>query len=97
MYTDVTFSMDLHSSAPDRVGSRLLPQAAQYYARWIDQGNRSYVTLMVRTNITEHMIAKVCAMHPSVRCISRNEVLPTTGIEDEPPAESTGEVASLTG
>ena len=58
---------------------------------------RSCVTLMVRTNITEDMIARVCAMHPSVRCISRDEVLPTTGIEGAPPAESRGEVASLTG
>ena len=78
MYTDVTFSMDGQSSAPNRVGSLLVPQAAQNYARWVDRGNRSYVTLMVRTSIAEDMIVKVCGMHPTVRCISRDEVLPTT-------------------
>ncbi len=77
MYTDVTFSMDARSSAPNRVGSLLVPQAAQYFARWIDRGDRSYVTLMVNTAIVEDMVAKVCRMHPSVRCISRNEVVPT--------------------
>ena len=44
MYTDVTFSMDGRSSAPHRVGSSLVPQASHYYARWVDRGNRSYVT-----------------------------------------------------
>jgi len=77
MYTEVTFSMDANSSAPHRVGSLLVPQAAQYYARWVDRGDRSYVTLMVRNSVAERMIAKVCAMHPTVRCISRDEVLPS--------------------
>jgi hypothetical protein len=82
MYTDVTFSMDGHSSAPDRVGSLLVPQAAHYFARWVDRGDRSYVTLMVKTSVVDAMVHKVCRMHPSVRCISRVEVLPTaTGIE----------------
>ena len=75
MYTEVTFSMDGHSSAPHRVGSLLVPQAAQYFTRWVDRGDRSYVTLMVRTEIVEDMIARVCGMHHSVRCISRDEVL----------------------
>jgi hypothetical protein len=78
MYTDVTFSMDGRSSAPHRVGSLLVPQAAQYYARWVDRGERSYVTLMVNTSIVDDMVRKVCDMHPSVRCIARDEVLPTT-------------------
>ena len=88
----LTFSMDGHSSAPHRVGSLLVPQAAQYYTRWVDRGDRSYVTLMVRTSLVEDMIAKVCRMHPTVRCIARDEVtLPTTAPESrEPPAESTG-------
>ena len=79
MYTDVTFSMDAHSSAPHRVGSLLVPQVAQYFTRWIDRN--SYVTLMVRTSIADDMIAKVCATHPSVRCIARDGVVPpsTTG------------------
>ena len=77
MYTDVTFAMDGQSSAPHRVGSLLVPQAAQYYMRWVDRGERSYVTLMVNTAIVEEMVRKVCGMHPSVRCISRDEVLPT--------------------
>ena len=77
MYTDVTFSMDGHSSAPHRVGSLLVPQAAQYFTRWIDRNDRSYVTLMVKSSLVEDMVAKVCRMHPSVRCISRNEVVPT--------------------
>lgn len=82
MYTDVTFSMDGHSSAPHRVGSLLVPQAAQYYTRWVDRGDRSYVTLMVKTSLVEDMIVKVCRMHPTVRCIARDEVMPTTaGIE----------------
>jgi hypothetical protein len=81
MYTEITFSMDGQSSAPHRVGSLLVPQAARYFARWIDRDERSYVTLMVRTSIVDDMIAKVCAMHPSVRCISRDVVVPpsTTG------------------
>jgi len=78
MYTDVTFSMDGHTSAPHRVGSLLVPQAAQYDIRWADQGDRSYVTLMVRTNLVDDMITKVCRMHPTVRCIATDEVLPTT-------------------
>ena len=78
MYTDVTFSMDGQSSAPHRVGSLLVPQAAQYYARWVDQGERSYVTLMVNSSIVDDMVRKVCGMHPSVRCIARDEVLPPT-------------------
>lgn len=77
MYTDVTFSMDARSSAPHRVGALLVPQAAQYFARWVDRGDRSYVTLMVKSSIVEDMVARLCAMHPSVRCISRADVEPT--------------------
>jgi hypothetical protein len=82
MYTDVTFSMDARSSAPHRVGSLLVPQAAQYDIRWADEGERSYVTLMVKTNLVDEMIKKVCRMHPTVRCIATDEVLPAVvGIE----------------
>jgi hypothetical protein len=85
MYTEVTFSMDAHSSAPHRVGSQLVPQAAQYFARWFDRGDRSYVTLMVNTAIVDDMVAKVCGMHHSVRCISRDEVVPEpSGAEGHP-------------
>ena len=80
MYTDVTFSMDGQSSAPHRVGSLLVPQAAQYFARWVDRGERSYVTLMVNTSIVDDMVRKVCDMHPSVRCIARDEVLPPSTV-----------------
>jgi hypothetical protein len=80
MYTDVTFSMDGQSSAPHRVGALLVPQAAQYYARWVHRGERSYVTLMVNTSIVDDMVRKVCDMHPSVRCISRDEVLPAPNV-----------------
>jgi hypothetical protein len=76
MYTDVTFSMDGQSSAPHRVGSLLVPHAAQYFTRWVDRGDRSYVTLMVKTSLVEDMVAWVCGMHPSVRCIARDEVQP---------------------
>ena len=76
MHTEITFSMDGQSSAPHRVGSLLVPQAAQYFARWVDRDERSYVTLMVKTSIVDDMIAKVCRMHPSVRCISRDPVEP---------------------
>ena len=65
MYTDVTFSMDGRSSAPNRVGSLLVPQAAQYFARWVDRGNRSYVTLMVNTAIVEDMVARCAACTPA--------------------------------
>jgi hypothetical protein len=83
MYTDVTFSMDGRSSAPHRVGALLVPQAAQYFPRWVDRGDRSYVTLMVKTSIVEDMIDRLCGMHPTVRCISRVDVEPTTtGVED---------------
>ena len=76
MYTEITFSMDGQSRAPHRVGAVLVPQAAWYFPRWVDRDGRSYVTLMVRTSIVEDMIAKVCALHPSVRCISREQVVP---------------------
>ena len=56
MYTEVTFSMDARSSAPHRVGSFLVPQAAQYFASWVDRGDRSYVTLMVRDTVVDDMI-----------------------------------------
>ena len=83
MYTDLTFSMDARSSAPHRVGALLVPQAAQYFARWVDRGDRSYVTLMVKTTIVEDMVDRVCGMHPTVRCISRVDVEPTaTAVED---------------
>ena len=39
------------------------------------------MTLMVRTSVVEDMIAKVCGMHPSVRCISRDEVQPSSSVE----------------
>ena len=78
MYTEITFSMDGNSRAPHRVGSMLVPQAAQYFTRWVDRGGRSYVTLMVRTSIADDMIARVCRMHPSVRCISRERMEPTS-------------------
>ena len=79
MYTEITFSMDASSTAPHRVGSLLVPQARQYFTRWVDRGDRSYVTLMVRTSVVEDMVARVCGMHPSVRCISRDAVLPSDG------------------
>ena len=81
MYTEITFSMDAHSSAPHRVGSFLVPQARQYFTRWVDRGDRSYLTIMVRTSVVEDMVAKMCDMHPSVRCISRDEVQPSSSVE----------------
>ena len=81
MYTEITFSMDGESRAPHRVGAMLVPQAAQYLPRWVDRDSRSYVTLMVRTSVVEDMIAKVCAMHPSVRCISRDDLVPASSTE----------------
>ena len=75
MYTEITFSMDGQSRAPHRVGAVLVPQAARFLPRWVDREGRSYVTLMVRTSIAEDMIAKVCSIHPSVRCISREQVV----------------------
>jgi hypothetical protein len=81
MYTEITFSMDAHSSAPHRVGSFLVPQARQYFTRWVDRGDRSYLTIMVRTSVVEDMVAKICDMHPSVRCISRDEVQPSSSVE----------------
>lgn len=76
MYTDVTFSMDGRSSAPNRVGSLLVPQAAQYFTRWVDHEDRSYVTLMVKTSLVDDMVRRVCRMHPSVRCVARDKVEP---------------------
>jgi hypothetical protein len=78
MYTELTFSMDGRSSAPHRVGSYSLPQANQYFTRWVDRGSRTYLTLMVRSSIADLMVAKVCRMHPSVRCISRTEMVAST-------------------
>jgi hypothetical protein len=82
MYTEITFSMNGQSSAPHRVGAMLVPQAAQYLPRWVDRDGRSYVTLMVKSSIADEMIAKVRAMHPSVRCISRDKVVPASPTED---------------
>ncbi len=76
MYTELMFSMDARSSAPHRVGSLLVPQAAQWFPRWVDREDRSYVTIMVRDTIVEDMVRKVCRMHPSVRCIARDAVEP---------------------
>jgi hypothetical protein len=81
MYTEITFSMDGQSRAPHRVGAMLVPQAARFLPRWVDRDGRSYVTLMVRTSIVEDMIAKVCSLHPSVRCISRDEVVPASSTD----------------
>ena len=81
MYTDLTFSMDARTSAPNRVGSLLVPQAAMYFARWVDRDDRSYVKLMVRTSVADQMVAKVCRMHPTVRCIARDEVVPTGSVD----------------
>lgn len=78
MYTEIVFSMNAQSSAPHRVGSILVPQARHYFTRWVERGDRSYLTLMVRSSVAEDMVAWVCAIHPSVRCISRSEVVPST-------------------
>ena len=78
MYTEITFSMDGQSSAPHRVGSLLVPQAARYLPRWVERDGRSYVKLMVKTTIADDMVDKVCAMHPSVRCVSRDVVVPAS-------------------
>jgi hypothetical protein len=77
MYTEVTFSMDARSSAPHRVGSLLVPQAAQYFPRWVDRDGRSYVTILVRDTVVEDMVRRVCRMHPTVRCIARDAVVTT--------------------
>ncbi len=81
MYTEITFSMDGQSRAPHRVGAVLVPQTARYFPRWVDRDERSYVTLVVRSSIVEDMIAKVCSIHPSVRCISRQQVVPATSTD----------------
>jgi len=77
MYVEVTFSMDARSSAPHRVGSLLVPQAAQYRPRWFDRDGRSYVTILVRESVVDGMIRRVCRMHPTVRCIAREAVVGT--------------------
>ena len=77
MYTEVTFSMDARTSAPHRVGSMLVPQAAQYRPRWIDRDGRSYVTIEVHESVVDDMIRKVSRMHPTVRCIAREAVVTT--------------------
>lgn len=74
MHTEITFSMDVTSRAPHIVGASLVPQADQYSTRWVDRGDRAFVTLLVRSSVAEKMVTKVCAMHPSVRCIKRDEV-----------------------
>lgn len=73
MYTEITFSMAGMSSAPAIVGALLVPQSAQYSIRWFDRGDRAYVSLLVPSSVVEQMVAKVCRMHPSMRCVSRNE------------------------
>jgi hypothetical protein len=73
--TEITFSMSAASRAPHRVGAWLVPQAAQYSARWFDRADRTYVTMLVPTSVVEAMIDKVCSLHPSVRCISQGEAM----------------------
>lgn len=77
MHTEITFSMNAGSSAPHRVGSFLVPQAGRYAPRWVDQDDRTYVTMTVRSSVAEQMVTKVCAMHPSVRFV-RQEDVPAT-------------------
>jgi hypothetical protein len=77
MHSELTFSMDATSSAPHTIGAWVVPQAAHYSAQWIDRGDRAYLTLLVRSTVVEAMVERVCAMHPSVRCIKRDPVSPS--------------------
>jgi hypothetical protein len=74
MHSELMFSMDASSSAPGIVGAWVVPQAARYSARWVDRGDRTYLTLLVRSTVAEAMVELVCAMHPSVRCLKRDPV-----------------------
>lgn len=76
MHSELMFSMDASSSAPHIVGAWIVPQAARYSARWTDRGDRTYLTLLVRTSVADAMVAQVCAMHPSVRCLKQEAVAP---------------------
>ena len=76
MHSELMFSMDANSSAPNIVGAWIVPQAARYSARWADRGDRTYLTLLVRSSVAEAMVAQVCAMHPSVRCLKQEAVQP---------------------
>ncbi len=59
------------------------PRQRSTSARWVDRGDRSYVTLTVKTTIVEDMVDRLCGMHPSVRCISRVDIEPTEpGVEN---------------
>jgi hypothetical protein len=75
MYSEIMFSMDASSSAPDIIGAILVPQAAQYSVQWAHRGDRAYLTLTVRSTVAEAMVKRVCAMHPTVRCIRRDPVV----------------------
>jgi hypothetical protein len=75
MYSEIMFSMDASSSAPHIIGAFLVPQAAQYSMQWVDRDDRAYLTLTVRSTVVEAMVKRVCAMHPSVRCIRRDPVV----------------------
>lgn len=74
MHSELMFSMDASSSAPNIVGSWVVPQAVQYSARWADRGDRTYLTMVVRSTVAEAMVERVCGMHPSVRCLKQEPV-----------------------
>lgn len=73
MHTEITFSMDASSRAPHVIGAWLVPRTARYSPRWVDQGDHAFVSLLVTSSVVDAMIKKVCSLHPSVRCVSREE------------------------
>ena len=74
MQTELVFAMDGSSSAPQRVGAWLVARGDLYTPRWVDRGDRTYLTMFVSTSIAEKMMSKVCGLHPSVRCIKHEQV-----------------------
>jgi hypothetical protein len=72
--TEITFSMDTRSGAPFIVGSMLVPHAKTFTPYWRERGERSYVTVQVRSAVAEGLAQKLPTMHRSVRCIDRHEV-----------------------
>ena len=73
MHTEITFSMDTSSRAPDVMGAWLVPRTARYSPRWFDRGEHTFVALLVTSSVVDELVKKVCSLHPSVRCINREE------------------------
>jgi hypothetical protein len=72
--TELQFSMDAHTSAPDLVGCYLMPTASQNNVRWAEEHGRAFVTVTVVESGAEAVKRRICRLHPTVRFVKENRV-----------------------